>query len=80
MRTLLSVLLLLLIAAPASAQTCRRTGDDTRCSDGSAIRLVDGRWLYRPSPAAKVLPWTAWPFPVPARDVRPGKQPRLVSP
>jgi hypothetical protein len=69
MRFLLSALLLVLVAAPAAADTCRRSGVMTRCSDGSATRLVNGRWLYRPSPTAQVLTWT-WPFIIPAREVR----------
>ena len=79
MRFLLATLLLVLVAAPASADTCRRSGVTTRCSDGSATRLVNGRWLYRPSPTAQVFTWT-WPFITPAREVRSVRQPRLVSP
>jgi hypothetical protein len=79
MRFLLAALLLVLVAAPAAADTCRRSGVTTRCSDGSATRLVNGRWLYRPSPTAQVFTWT-WPFIIPAREVRSVRQPRLVSP
>ena len=78
MRFVLAALLLVLVAAPASADTCRRTGVTTRCSDGSSSRLVNGRWLYRPAPTTQVLTWT-WPFIMPAREVRPVMQPRLVS-
>ena len=79
MRFLLAALLLVLVAAPAAADTCRRSGVTTRCSDGSATRLVNGRWLYRPAPTAQVLTWS-WPFVMPAREVRSVRQPRLVSP
>jgi hypothetical protein len=85
MRTLLAVLLLVAITAPASAQTCQRRGDETRCSDGSATRLQNGRWLYRPSPEARIVPagtWPlfVWPFSTPTREIRLGRGPRLVSP
>ncbi len=79
MRVLLSALLLVLVAAPAAADTCRRSGVTTRCSDGSATRLANGRWLYRPAPTTQMLTWT-WPFIIPAREVRSVRQPRLVSP
>ena len=79
MRFLLAALLLVLVAAPAAADTCRRSGVTTRCSDGSATRLVNGRWLYRPAPNTQVLTWT-WPFIIPAREVHQVRQPRLVSP
>ncbi len=79
MRFLLAAFLLMVVAAPAAADTCRRTGVTTRCSDGSATRLVNGRWLYRPAPTTQVLTWT-WPFIIPAREVRQVRQPRLVSP
>ncbi len=79
MRTLLAVLLLITIAAPGEAQTCQRRGDETRCSDGSATKIVNGRWLYRPSPEARVLTWS-WPFIIPAREIRSHQRARLVSP
>ncbi len=79
MRFLLAALLLVIVAAPAAADTCRRSGVTTRCSDGSSTRLVNGRWLYRPAPTTQVLTWT-WPFIIPAREVRPVRQPRLASP
>ena len=79
MRFLLAAFLLMVVAAPAAADTCRRTGVTTRCSDGSATRLVNGRWLYRPAPTTQVLTWT-WPFIIPAREVRSVRQPRLASP
>ncbi len=79
MRPLLAALLLVIVAAPASADTCRRSGVTTRCSDGSSTRLVNGRWLYRPAPTTQVLTWT-WPFIIPAREVRHVRQPRLASP
>jgi hypothetical protein len=85
MRTLLAVLLLVAVTAPASAQTCQRRGDETRCSDGSATKIVNGRWLYRPSPEARIVPagtWPlfAWPFSTPARSIRVERRPRPVSP
>ncbi len=85
MRPLLAILLLALLAAPASAQTCQRRGDETRCSDGSATRLQNGRWLYRPSPEARIVPATTWPlfawlFSTPAREIRVERRTRLVSP
>ncbi len=79
MRFLLAAFLLMVVAAPAAADTCRRTGVTTRCSDGSATRLVNGRWLYRPAPNTQVITWT-WPFIIPAREVHQVRQPRLVSP
>ena len=79
MRFLLAALLLVIVAAPAAADTCRRAGVTTRCSDGSSTRLVNVRWLYGPAPTTQVLTWT-WPFIIPAREVRPVRQPRLVSP
>jgi hypothetical protein len=79
MRFVLAALLLVLVAAPASADTCRRTGVTTRCSDSSSIQLVNGHWLYRPAPTTQVLTWT-WPFIIPAREVRQVRQPRLGSP
>ena len=78
MRFLLAALLLVIVAAPAAADTCRRSGVTTRCSDGSSTRLANGRWLYRPAPTTQALTWT-WPFIMPAREVRPVMQPRLVS-
>ena len=85
MRTLLAVLLLVPVTAPVSAQTCQRRGNETRCSDGSATRIVNGRWLYRPSPDARIVPagtWPffAWPLFIPGPDARSGRRPRLVSP
>ena len=85
MRPLLAILLLTLLAAPASAQTCQRRGDETRCSDGSATKIVNGRWLYRPSPEARIVPagtwgFLAWPFSPPTREIRVERRPRLVSP
>ncbi len=79
MRSVLVVLLLIMAAAPAAADACRRVDTTTRCSDGSSTQLVSGRWLYRPSSAAQVLTWT-WPFVMPAREVRSVRPPRLVSP
>ena len=79
MRFLFAALLMVIVAAPAAADTCRRSGVTTRCSDGSATRLVNGRWLYRPAPTTQVLTWT-WPFIIPAREVRSVRQPRLASP
>ncbi len=79
MRFVLAAFLLVIVAAPASADTCRRSGVTTRCSDGSSTRLVNGRWLYRPAPTTQVLTWT-WPFIIPAREVQPVRQPRLASP
>ena len=85
MRPLLAILLLAALAAPASAQTCQRRGDETRCSDGSATKIVNGRWLYRPSPEARIVPvgtwpFLAWPFSTPAREIRVERRTRLVSP
>lgn len=85
MRPLLSILLLTLLAMPASAQTCQRRGDETRCSDGSATKIVNGRWLYRPSPEARIVPagtWPlfVWPFSTPGHEIRVERRPRLVSP
>jgi hypothetical protein len=84
MRTLLALLLLTVIAVPASAQTCQRRGVETRCSDGSRTRIVNGRWLYRPSPDARIVPAGTWPFffPffIPGREIRSEQRPRLVSP
>ena len=79
MRSVLVVLLLITAAAPAEADTCRRVGTTTRCSDGSSTRLVNGRWFYRPAPTAQVLTWS-WPFVIPAREVQSARQSRLVSP
>ena len=85
MRTLLAVLLLVAVTAPASAQTCQRRGDETRCSDGSATKIVNGRWFYRPSPEARIVPagtWAffGWPLFTPAREIRVERGRRLVSP
>ena len=85
MRPLLAVLLLALLAAPASAQTCQRRGDETRCSDGSATKIVNGRWLYRPSPEARIVPagtraFFGWPLFTPTREIRVERWTRLVSP
>ena len=79
MRTLLAALLLVAVTAPADADTCPRRGNETRCSDRSATRCVSGRWLYQPSPEARVLTWT-WPFIIPSREVRSQQRPRLMSP
>jgi hypothetical protein len=80
MRTLLALLLLTLIAGPASAQTCQRRGNETRCSDGSATRLVNGRLLYRPSPDARIVPAGTWHLFMPSHGIRSERGPRLVSP
>jgi hypothetical protein len=85
MRPLLAILLLALLAAPASAQICQRRGDETRCSDGSATKIVNGRWLYRPSPEARIVPagtwgFFGWPLFTPAREMRVERRPRLASP
>jgi hypothetical protein len=85
MRTVLAVLLLVAVTAPASAQICQRRGVETRCSDGSATKIVNGRWLYRPSPEARIVPagtWPLflWPFSTLGQEIRVERRPRLVSP